>query len=170
MNNPRLIIHNKIDTDAFRGLVDFLNDHDGPVTIYLSSSGGDEHIMHCMLDAMTSRVDDITLIGSGHLFSSGFDLFFLFSGKRVLLPSVLGMCHLCRVGVEISETGKMYYSQDEAMRKYVMQYASINTIELLNTLGISEKDRKKILAGDEVYFLPAQMEEFLNNSQKNKKQ
>ena len=164
MNAPILIIHNQINTDAFRGLVGFLNENSGPVTIYLSSGGGDEHIMCCMISVMNSRIDDITLIGSGHLGSCAFNMFFLYWGKRELLKSVMGMCHLARVEVEMSEKGKMYYPQDYAMKQYITKFASETTLDVLRIIGATKKEIKKVMRGDEVYFLPDRIQELLDHS------
>lgn len=163
-----LHLNGTIDSEQVDKLIEAVNKHQKKkyiekITIYFRSEGGDTEAMTALVSIINNNKDIINLIGYGILYSSGFLIFFSSKCERSLLPGTVGMCHYTRVGVEISDNSKGYYSGDKANQIWIKEQNKW-TVKFCIELGMTVKEISLIKKTEEVYFQTPRLQELLVNS------
>lgn len=133
-------------------------------TVYLHSTGGEYWVMEAMLAMLHQRAQDISLWGYGRLYSSAFDLFFLFRGEKALVHGTVGMYHQASMSIYVNENAKPETSEDYSKKKFSATHLKGITEMVINELKFTEVEIKKINNGKDVYFQPERMKEFMRLS------
>ena len=129
--------------------------------IYLNSRGGDYPAMEAMLDLINKHGKITTLAGYGTLASSGFELFFMAKCKKYLIGGCVGMYHQSSISVIMNENWKPDYKEDEAKAEYMKTFMKIATIQICDKLNFTREEKSEIKKGNQVWFQPSRMNEFL---------
>jgi ATP-dependent protease ClpP protease subunit len=74
-------------------LINRIEDYVEPVTLVLSSNGGDPFTATILLNYLNGRADKVTLIASDFVASAAFRLFQGFKGKRQIVDGTCGAVH-----------------------------------------------------------------------------
>lgn len=145
-------------------LIKFYNKrhNDADCTIYISTSGGCTLATEAIIDLINRYKSITTIIAYGKLFSSGFDVFFRTSCKKILLPSSVGMYHLSSLELTYNENGKPNYKSDVQDLKYIKAQKE-RTMSVATSLNFTEKESKKLSKGKDVYFQYNRLKELLEN-------
>ena len=130
--------------------------------IYLNTNGGDANIMEAILQVIDDNKDRVELIGSGFLFSAGFNIFFRATCKRRLVPDTVGMAHFIWTDAEIDQTGRAKSAFGKFQLKE-MKRSKKAYIEFFKELGLTSTEINDIKKGNEHYFTQERMKELLNN-------
>lgn len=128
---------------------------------YLNTTGGDANIMEALLHVIDDNKDRIELIGSGFLFSAGFNIFFRATCKRRLVLDTVGMAHFIWTSAEIDQTGRAKSNFDKFQLKE-MKKGKKAYIEFFKEMGLNNTEINDIKKGNEHYFTQERMRELLN--------
>jgi len=128
--------------------------------IYLNTDGGKVETLEAMLFEINRVPEKYRIIGYGHLFSCGFELFFRAKCERALCGNVVGMYHLGGADITLSETGFPTYTAGVAQKEYLKRLLP-ETISLCEKLNFTKAEIKKIRACHDLYFQADRMQEFL---------
>ncbi len=130
------------------------------IIIYLNSGGGDAYVTFCLLDIIHSYPGKITLVATGRICSSAFDLFFEAKVNKKILPRTIGMTHISTwkaiinsnlQGVDEFEIFKFEYLKDD--HKYLdVQKKFIN---------FSKEEVTQIRSGKELWLNTTRLNELL---------
>jgi len=160
-----LNINGRIDNDVLNTLIELRNslNSDDLIGIYLNSDGGSFEVMEAMIHHINLLKSRVEIFAYGRICSAAFELFYSVTCKRHLIGGVVGMYHQSSSQVTINEQGKPEYYADIAKINYMKGYMKENTAAMCNSIGMSSKDKAKILKGQEVYFDNKQLQSFLNH-------
>lgn len=161
-----LKINEKISEETVDKLVSFYNGFD-PKTgekalIYFASRGGGYSAMEAMIDLINIYAEHTIIVGYYMLASCGFELFFKVKCKKQFAGGCMGMYHQSCIGVDMNENWKPEYKEDEAKEKYMKGFMKPQTLSLCSELKFTEKELSEIKKGNDVWFQPERMNEFLN--------
>ena len=162
------LLEGDVDTELFQQLIDIYNEHQEEYVIFFSSRGGRDDIGELMIDLINMHSHCTTLIGSGYLYSKGFDVFFKSECHRVLKPITVGLVHGGSIYGNFNHVGitdrisKSHYDQ--------MIESEPESREFYKGLGLTKKELKLYDSGDDVILSYKRLNELLNNQKaKNKK-
>jgi hypothetical protein len=148
----RYIFNGYIDKESVDKFISFVDTNPGEhITIYLTSSGGEEAGMIVMLDVINHEPERFEIYAIERIFSCAFHLFFQAKCHRRLAIAVLGMCHLSTCDMKMMGNGEPSYDGDKALLK-ADRFRNADLTALCAELGISEEDYQKIMKGEDVYF------------------
>lgn len=148
----RYIFNAFIDKDSVEKFISFVDANpDQNITLYLTSSGGEEAGMHVLLDVINHDPERFEIYAIERIFSSAFELFFMAKCKRRLAPATIGMCHLSTCEMKMMANGEPAYDGDKALLK-ADRFRNAGLTALCIELGVSEEDYKMIMKGEDVYF------------------
>lgn len=154
-------IDGEIEKEVFDKLVEFYNDlGDSYARIYLSSHGGATSTGEVIVDLVNENAEKTTLIGYDNLFSCGFSIFFMSKCNKYLLNDCVGMYHQSIVPIDMNEFWKPK-ATDVAKKKYMTEFMRVSTEQVCFSVGMSDEEIGKIRDGEDVYFYPDRMREFL---------
>jgi ATP-dependent protease ClpP protease subunit len=94
-----------ITDESVSGILEFINNNDGPITIGINSVGGGSSVMAFLVDTFNANSDRITLIAVCGVYSAAFELFFRFTGKRKMTSGCQGMYHYSSIEINHSASG-----------------------------------------------------------------
>jgi hypothetical protein len=167
-----LVIDKKIDIETLHSVVDFYNqinsssDKDD-ATIYLKCSGGNYGEMLAVIDIINKNKDKTTLIAYHCIASAGFELFYSAQCERIILNACLGMYHLGSTDITFNTNNKPSYPSDKATYQLHKDYYLPFTMSFCDYLGFTEKEKRIIKKGDDVYFKTDRLRDFLHMSKIN---
>ena len=155
-----------IDPESTQELMNFIEENEGDLTIYLRCGGGEDWAREVMSDCMEKNKDRITLITNGYIYSNAFRLFFSFTGKRIVMGDTIGMFHQSSKKTDITESGKPQYLDDiEAMKRDKIDHKI--SLKWCKDIGLTDKEIRKFKRMDDVYFTEARLRELLDAQIKN---
>lgn len=165
MNN--VIINTTLSNESILQIVQQFNaiDPNQPVTVYISSEGGEIRIAETIMDIIEHCSAKITFVASGELCSSAFELFFNTKcfDKRIL-PQTIGMIHQAKCPYEYNEAGKPADGYSKIVRSNLKR-SYLKGIIYLQKLGLTEKEIEDYKSGKDIFFDCARLKQFLKNSQ-----
>lgn len=144
-----------IDEENTNKCIEFLNQNED-VTLYLTSSGGENYCTEVLLDVINKRCKEI--IGVGYLMSNAFKLFYSVEIKKELKPYTFGMFHLSGSEYRLGENGKMMI-KDQKFELKQLQREFPATIEFCKKLGMTKKEIQTIKKGEDQYFAYERLKE-----------
>lgn len=156
-----LKLNENISDETVDKVVSFYNNTQEKAVIYFSSSGGNYFAMETIVDLINSHKEITTIIGYGLLGSSAFELFFTVECEKRIIGGCNGMYHQSYIAIEMSEKWKPVYVEGKAKEKYLKGYMNQQTTLLCEKLGFTKKEKLEITKGNDLYFQPERMKEFL---------
>jgi hypothetical protein len=162
-----LKLNENFNEDTLDKVIDFYNKvnekADEKAVIYLKSDGGYLSIAEALVDLINTYSDKTTIIAYHFICSSAFELFFKVNCEKRLAGGVLGMYHQSCTDINFNENMKPNYPSDKALIVKIKGYLSERTKELCEQLEFTEKEKKVIAKGDDLYFQPERMQGFIDN-------
>lgn len=146
-----------IDEISTQKLIDFINQNQGELAIFLNSGGGKMESAALILEILD--VEKHTLIANGGVYSAAFWIFYQFKGKKKILPGTIAMWHQLSSETRINVDGKPTYTEGVYTRKrYKIEWKS----ELKFAKSImTSKQLKRYKKGLDVYFLHEQFKKMI---------
>lgn len=168
MKKRRIVWKGEISGELVNSVSDALNEvEEGTkIEIYLSSGGGEVIAKNMLLDMIENSEYEITLIIVGATYSAAFSLFFKAKCKKKILPGTVGMIHTSSAPIDLNHHGNPTYHEGVAWRKQLQHEERIETKNLIDLLEMTETQKKKIMKGDDVFFLTEEMQKFLEISER----
>jgi ATP-dependent protease ClpP protease subunit len=167
MSKQIIVWNTAIDLSFVNAVVDKLNDASTKsIVIYLSSSGGSVAAGKVLTDIINNRNIPIELIVTGILQSAAFSLFFNVNCGRKMIPGVIGMYHSASVPVDINHHGNPMYQEGVAYKKLLTTEDKAEAEYMCDYLEMTPLQKKKIMGGHDVFFTTAEMQKFLETSNK----
>jgi hypothetical protein len=158
-------IKEAITNDTVDKLVSFFNEHEKQnITILLNSAGGEVPAMDALLSLINKRANSITLLAYGEVSSAAFFLFFNAKCKKDIIGDCLGMFHLSYGSYDIDSRGRPVFKPDKASMLRSKNFTHNRTIELCKSLSMTRSQISKIEKGDDVWFQPDRLKQFLTKS------
>jgi len=150
--------------DFATSIFQILNDNEGDVTIGFCSMGGDNRITRYLLDALNQNKDRVTLVAVNSVYSSAFELFYRFKGKRVLGYMVRGMYHQSSAELRISVGGRPQDVEHQVVLEdhkadFVLQTEFVSKF-------MNDSELRKFKNNQDVYFGHARMMEIFKDNSK----
>lgn len=163
-----LSLSGEIIQDSFEKLIKSINElkEKEKLIVYFNSDGGDVGYMRGIIDLINQNVDLIEMVGYRELLSAGFDIFFKTNCHKILLPGTIGMSHISKGIVQISEDSNTVPSYKKALKEFLNQ-EKVNAVQFYKSLGMASGEISKIIRGEDVYFQPKRMNELLNYQKSN---
>ena len=162
-----MIVYNlegTIESDMFDIFLEWYNtieDKGERVVIMLDSSGGlntyGERILY-----LIDTLQDVHLVAAGMLGSYAFELFVRAkTPNKVVLETCMGMYHLTKIQPQTLVNGE--YSQYGEADADWSDFRFNRQIELIDSLPIPRKKKKKMLKGKDVFFSYEELVKIANN-------
>jgi ATP-dependent protease ClpP protease subunit len=153
----------RIDAESYNSLINFLNESQGEQKSILINSGGGE-IAYCYatLHAIEKVSHEIELVGCNGVYSAAFEIFYKFSGKKVLLPYCKGMTHRPMLGVSLTDSLQTAFREDDCQKRTLKDNQQ-NLIDECSKF-LTPKEMKDYKRGVDVYFTYNRMKEIFNLS------
>ena len=164
-----MILHlaGEINGEKVDKLIDAINifnkQPNDKLNIYFRSDGGDVESQTAIIHLINSNSANIHLIAYGIIYSAAFFIFFNCKCERTVLHGTVGMCHYARVGIEVGDNNKGYYSSDKANQSWAKE-ENMWVLQFCIQLGMSVKEINLIKKTQEVYFQVERLQELLENS------
>lgn len=158
-----LNLRGDIDVDMLDKLIEFSNEVNDEETniIYFSSKGGICDIVPPMRDIIQQK--QFRLVAYGEIYSSALDLFLTTNTPRTVMDETLVMYHGVRMTIEMN---KKFQPIDLNKRLSEIYKNEVECNDLvMKIIGITEKDYKKCLKGEEFYYNHHELRNFLKNSE-----
>src|ERR1700712_4304137 len=89
------------DKDNFKKFLDFKNDKNSSITIFIDSGGGSICIMESMIYLVNQEPEKFKVVVMGGVYSAAFVFLLSVKCERVILDSSKGMFHLSSYDVKI---------------------------------------------------------------------
>lgn len=146
-----LNLSGEMNNEMFNTLVGGLNDADGYLSIYLSSTGGETDIALAMVDLINRYAKAIDITFYGEVYSAGMFVFLKVNCKKNLLEDARGMFHFAYQDITINEGGKPSDPEDIFLMKE-MKKVRARTLDYLKSTKLNEKEFNSIKKGNDVFF------------------
>lgn len=154
-------IDQEFNQELTKNFISFVNENDGPATLYLDSNGGEFPTAQIIKDVINLEPERFTLIAVNAIRSSAFFLFFSVRCKRIILDDTTGLHHLMGRAARVMSNG--VHSDDIERMEFKMLKAGHETeVEFCRTIGFTEKELNTFKAGKDVFFSYQRMIELLN--------
>lgn len=167
-----LNLNSEINPEAFNKIVEAHNNlKDGEkLDIFFCSPGGDVDSMHAITTFLDINSETINLYGYGDLSSAAFLIFYRANCPKALLNGTTGMAHLVRITPRLVGDSNNWKELNDA--KFILAWAKEmkkDFITFLEELGLSKDELDKVNKGEDAFFLPKRMQQFLKNQTDNAK-
>lgn len=159
-------INEEIRPSAFDKIVIAFNQlkEDEKLDLFLCSPGGDVDTMQAIIAFLDINQDLVNLYGYGDLSSAGFIIFFRAACPKALLPGTTGMAHLVSITPRlVGDTSNWKELRDS---KFLIQWTKEmkkDFLSFLKEVGLTEEELLVVSKGEDVFFLPKRMQQFLKN-------
>jgi hypothetical protein len=139
-----------IESDMMHKFIDFQNSNAAEEqTIILNTVGGDYWYAETIVKMINDRKNTTILIIQG-VYSMGFFIAFRSECKKILSNTSRGMFHRSSISVQIDERNKPVYKEGKCIVKDLPLSKSIS--ESIAALVMTDREFKKFMKGDDVYF------------------
>lgn len=157
-----LYINGGINNESIEKFITDFNSIDSTehIKLYLSSDGGFDHYAYVIIDMINLNSSRIELIGSGFIYSAGFNIFFAANCNKRIIEGTKGMAHYASTEFTLDESGRPKFEQD----KFIMSEFKRNKLITINNyrkIGLTEAELKKIRDNRECYFSYTRLNELL---------
>lgn len=147
-----IIFNAEITPESVQELIESMEEfllQDLPVDLYFSSDGGVLYAREILTRFLNDWKDQITLIGFGGLYSSGFALFHDFKGLRELVQECTGMVH---IGTQQNDSrGLRNPDSYHSIMDRNLDYLNTQLYEQYKPF-LTPTERKKFQKGEDLYF------------------
>ena len=95
MSAPKYYIHaDGLSEGKVSQLIEFINNTDGEIVIGLNCGGGSNAVRSFVQQMFEENFDRLTLVALTGIYSAAFELFYNYTGRKVLTQGVCGMFHM----------------------------------------------------------------------------
>lgn len=131
------------------------------VTIFISSGGGSGAASEILISLINSEPERFRVIAVDHIQSAAFRFFFEVECDKCILRDCIGMYHISRQEMEMGFNSQPYFQVDKFLLKNYPDFMK-RDLEWCDRLGMTAAQIEEIAKGNNVYFTPEQMQEFIN--------
>lgn len=154
------IIAQDFDLELSKSFISFVNENDGPITIYLDSNGGEWPTAQVIREIVNLEPERFWLVAVNSIRSSVFALFFSVKCRRTLMEDVTGWHHL------VGRTGRVMsngaHSDNVDKTEFIhMKGGHLEEIAFCEKLGFTDKELKAFKSGKDVFFTSKRLAEML---------
>ena len=158
------IFDGKINKETVQQLFDFLNANQTEnIMMSICCTGGEYALAKMMIQVLNEQPERIILVSDCMLYSSGFDVFYHFKGKKILTVGVLGMTHNPSGNLTISANGEPYYEEDKAHKRSLKSIVEWESKWLSDIL--TKKECKDYALNKPIYFDFKRMTQIFPNAE-----
>lgn len=163
-----LLFHDhSFDKEMLEKFFTALNSKEKLITIYISSDGGLVSVLDTILHAISLDPKRFKVIGYDELCSCGFEFYVKVNCQKTLLPGTIGMYHQSTNKIFLDDKGKPAYYDGEAYLKRKKKTFYPELLKFMDDCEMTNKEKKKIKIGKDVYFQYDRFKEIENAYTKN---
>lgn len=144
-----------------------VNSPDEIIRIFLCSDGGKVAVLDAMLYTINLDPKRFKIVGYEELCSSAFEFYIRANCEKTLLPGTIGMCHQTATGITVNDNCKPSYYDGEAYLKRCKNHHRPMLLDFMNQCEFTDKEKKKVKKGHDVYFQYDRFKEIENAYTKN---
>ena len=144
------LLDDRINGDTAKPLIEFIREHPGDLMIGIDSIGGSAHVAKFLTAILNENSDRITLAAVCGVYSSAFEMFYRFRGKRIMTDGCRGMYHYGAIGCNISENGKPFRGEDKCVKKNVVIEGEFT--ESIAKDVMNKKEFRRFKNNGDIYF------------------
>ncbi len=156
-------IEGEMNDELAQKFIQFVNDNEGPIVLYLDSPGGICVSAQIIQDVINREPERFELLASNQILSCAFELFFNAKCKRVVLPEAIGADHLTGSTARVNAAGQV----DDPLTAFkfaeIKRAGKRDALAFCTRLGMSQMKIETILRGKDVFFTPERLSELLQN-------
>lgn len=146
-----------------------VNSPDEIICIFMCSDGGKISVLETMLYTINLDPKRFKIVGYEELCSSAFEFYIRANCEKTLLSGTIGMCHQTATSVTVNDHGKPSYYDSEAYMKRSEKYYLPELNDFMVKCEMTDKEKKRIKKGHDVYFQYDRFKEIENSYTKNTK-
>lgn len=164
----KLLFHDQsFDKEMLEKFFTAVNSKEKLITIYISSDGGLVSVLESMLHIIASDPKRFIVVGYDELCSCGFEFYIRVNCQKSIIPGCIGMYHQSTNKIFLNDTGKPAYYDGEAYLKRKKKTFYPEMIKFMNDCEMTNREKKKIKKGEDVYFQYNRFKEIENAYTKN---
>lgn len=129
-----------------------VNSPDEIIRIFMCSEGGEVSVLEAMLHTISLDPKRFKIVGYEELDSCGFEFYLRAQCSKTLLPGTIGMYHQSTNKIFLDDKGKPAYYDGEAYLKRKKKTFYPELIKFMDDCEMTNKEKKKIKNGHDVYF------------------
>ncbi len=156
-------IEGEMNDELAQKFIQFVNDNEGPIVLYLDSPGGICVSAQIIQDVINREPERFELMANNQILSCAFDLFFNAKCKRVVMPETIGAYHLTGSTARVNAAGQV----DDLLTAFkfaeIKRTGKRDALAFCTRLGMNQKEIETILRGKDVFFTPERLNELLAN-------
>lgn len=165
----KLLFHDQsFDKKMLEKFFEAVNSPDEIISIYILSDGGTVAVMESMLHVISLDPKRFNIVGYSELDSCGFEFYLRAQCSKTLLPGTIGMYHQTVTDICLNDKGKASYYDGQAYLKRKKGFFYPEMIKFIDDCEMTDKEKKKIKNGDDVYFQYDRFKEIENAYTKNR--
>ncbi len=154
-------IDKAFDIELTKEFISFVNENEGPITIYIDSNGGELPTAQIIRDVINSDPERFEMIAVNAIRSSAFVLFFSVRCKRRVMEDATGLHHLMGRSGRIMSNG--IHSEDvERFEFKMLKEGNSAEVSFCESIGFSVIEIKLFRAGKDVCFSTKRLNELLD--------
>lgn len=141
---------------------DFANKLRQPhVTIFISSGGGVSAAAQILVSLINAEPERFRVIAVDHIQSAAFRFFFEVECDKCILKDCIGMYHMSRQEMDMGFDGQPFFQLDKFLLKNYPDFMK-EDLQWCESIGMNAQEIEQIAKGDNVYFSPEQLRNFIN--------
>jgi hypothetical protein len=90
-----------------QALIDFVNETEGKLKIGFCSRGGHAGLARFIANILNDNKDRIEIVAYSHVESSGFEILYMFEGKKTITQGTRGMIHYGYMEADVDDRGRL---------------------------------------------------------------
>jgi hypothetical protein len=155
----RYYFNNEITVENLNNLVERLQAVEGEIELWFSTNGGDTSAMSFLVRFLNSRKDDITVVLTDRVYSSGTFILTDFKGKIKIEDLDAILFHLAdRESYNLRKDG--YSLSNKILTKQDKEYNKIFAEKIKNKGLLTDKQLKQFLKGKDVVVYQKQFKKW----------
>ena len=163
-----IVFHDQeFDKKMLEKFVDAVNSPDEIVNIFLYSEGGHVSVMEVMINIINQYPERFRLVGYSDLCSCAFEMYMRVKCQKSLVPGTIGMYHQTLSDITMNDRMKPVYAIDKANMHKKKNHFLPTTVEFMNQCEFTDKEKKRVKKGHDVYFQYDRFKEIENAYTKN---
>lgn len=131
------------------------------VTIFISSGGGASAAAQILVSLINAEPERFRVIAVEHIQSAAFRFFFDVECDKCILKDCIGMYHMSRQEMDIGFDGQPFFQLDKFLLKNYPDFMK-EDLQWCDRLGMTAAQIEEIAKGNNVYFTPDQLRNFIN--------
>ena len=152
----------KFEEEHYQSFIDAVNSDAEHITIYIRSNGGLTTICDFMVDIINSQPERFKIVAGSYIGSSAFIFYLKCNCSKKILPKTIAMIHQTSLSIDINEYGKPNNRYDKCMDLQQNLYVE-ESMSLIESLGLTEKEKKEYIKGEDIYFTYNRLLEVVKN-------